>query len=168
MVNNETVKKRTGEVSSSDSSDREERGRKGRKTYHKTKIIDDSWDADDSDTTSSLSDDDETKLVSFDEEKYKKKVINPVWQILHVCIWRYCIFRPIARYWQKKLTMKALQYNTDSQYKWPVKETIDDLDIEQIVAGPIRLGFNESPPITVMGVPFALKNYLAYRRRSQN
>ena len=32
-VNKEPVKKRTEEVSSSDSSDREERGKKGRKTY---------------------------------------------------------------------------------------------------------------------------------------
>ena len=43
--------------------------------------------------------------------------------------------------------MKTLQYNTDNQYKWPVKDKIDDLDIEQIVA---------------------LKNYLAYRKRAEN
>ena len=77
-MNKKPVKKRTEEVNDSDSSD--SAGRKGRKTCYKTKIIDVSSDEDNSDTTTSLSDDEQTKLqVLFDETKHTKMVINLVW-----------------------------------------------------------------------------------------
>ena len=53
--------------------------------------------------------------------------------------------------------MKFMQRKPNDMYDWPVKDVTEEVELKQLICGPLRL--SGTFPYNIRGIPQAVKNY---------